>query len=124
MGTRLHGVKRPRIDNVQSAPLPVAALVLGVWPSDTGTTALILALAAFIIMLVAPRLRRWMRAERAARLRAERQAALAEKHQQLVAAVSRAKTPARVIEDCVPEFLHTVDAAAVDSASTGCMLPD
>ncbi|HVD91823.1 MAG TPA: ATP-binding protein, partial [Vicinamibacterales bacterium] len=99
------------MDTVQYAPLTVA-LLIGVWPPDTATTALILAVAVLIIMLVGLRLRRWTNAEHAARLRAERQAALSEKLQQLVAAVSRARTPARVIEDCVPEFLHAVDGAA------------
>jgi len=115
MGTKLHGVKCPRIGTVQRAPLPIAALALGLgaWPPDTGTTALVLTLAAFIIILFAAlRLRRWTKAEHAARLRAERQAGLSEKLHQLVAAVSRAKTPGRVIEDCVPEFLQAVDAAA------------
>ena len=111
MGTKLHGVKRPRMDTVQYAPLPVA-LLLGVWPTDIATTALILAVAALIIVLAALRLRRWTSAEHDARLRAERQAALSEKLHQLVAAVSRARTPARVIEDSVPEFLHAVDGAA------------
>jgi len=111
MGTKLHGVKRPRMDTVQCAPLPVA-LLLGAWPPDTATTALILAVALLIITLVALRLRRWTSAEHDARLRAERHAALSEKLHQLVAAVSRARTPARVIDDCVPEFLHAVDGAA------------
>ncbi len=89
MGTKLHGVKRPRMDTVQYAPLPVA-LLLGVWPPDPATTtALSLAVAVLIIMLVALRLRRWTSAEHDARLRAERQAELSEKLHQLVAAVSR-----------------------------------
>jgi len=113
MGTKLHGVKCDRIGTVQRAPLPIAALALAVWPSDTGGTALILALAALIIIVIMGlRLRKWTKAEHAARLAAERQAGLSEKLHQLVAAVSRAKTPGRVIEDCVPEFLQAVDAAA------------
>ena len=98
MMTNLHAVKRRRINDVQGTATPLAALALGAWAPAADMTTLIVALAFLGVLLVMLRLRRQTRAEHAARLRAERQAALADNLQQLVAAVSRARTPAAVIE--------------------------
>ena len=113
MGRKLHAVNRRRMNHGQRAtPLPVVALLLGVWPPDARLTTFVLALAMLTVVIVMLRLRRQMREDHAARLQAERQAALAHNLQELVAAVSRVKTPANVIEVCVPECLDALSAAA------------
>ena len=113
MGRKLHAVNRRRMNHGQRAtPAPVVALLLGVWPLDARLTTFVLALAMLTVVIVMLRLRRRMRADHAARLQAERQAALAHNLQELVAAVSRVKTPANVIEVCVPECLDALSAAA------------
>jgi signal transduction histidine kinase/CheY-like chemotaxis protein len=110
--TKLHARNSPRIHAIHGGQLPMPAVVFALWPPDIGTTALILALTLLIVAFAVIRLLRRMQIEHAARVQAERQCVIAEKHLQLVAAASRARTPARVVEECLPEFLHAVDAAA------------
>jgi signal transduction histidine kinase len=80
--------------------------------ADIRLAALIIALAAVAFLYVLIRSQRRTEVERAARLEAERKAALADNLQQLIAAISRARTPASVLEVSLPEFLHAVRAAA------------
>ena len=112
MRTKLHAVHARRINHVQGAWPGVAVLALVVWPPDARLSASLLALAVITVVVLMLRLQRRMRADQAARVLAERQAALADNLQQLVAAVSKVKTPANVIEVCVPEFLHALAGAS------------
>jgi signal transduction histidine kinase len=83
-----------------------------VWPADLRIAALIVAAAVLAFVYIVVRLQRRTETERAARVEAERKAALADNLQQLIAAISRARTPASVIEVCLPEFLHAIRGAA------------
>ena len=113
MMAKLHSVKAPRINHVQTSTAPLlAAMILGVGLPNPNVTTLLVALAFVGVVVMMLRLRRRARADQTARLEAERQAALADNIQQLVAAVWRARTPAAVIETCLPEFLHVLTAAA------------
>ena len=78
------------------------------WPE----LALGIAVACLVAAALVDRFRRRADIERRARLRAERQARLADSLQQIAAAVSRAKTATSVIEVAIPEFLHVFNAAA------------
>ncbi|HTK29214.1 MAG TPA: GAF domain-containing protein, partial [Vicinamibacterales bacterium] len=74
-----------------------------------------LALAIAVCLLgglLIARLHKRAESERAERVRAERQARLADSLQQVAAAVSRARTAASVVEVALPEFLHAFGAAA------------
>jgi signal transduction histidine kinase len=69
-------------------------------------------LALLVVAALVNRLQNRANAERASRVRAERQAHLADTLQQVAAAVSRAKTATSVIEVAIPEFLHAFNASA------------
>jgi signal transduction histidine kinase/ActR/RegA family two-component response regulator len=86
--------------------------MFAVWLPGSDAFGLTIAVALLLGTILLLRLRRQTQAERGARQRAERRAAFAENLQQLVAVLSRAKVPAGVIEGCIPEFLHAVEAAA------------
>jgi signal transduction histidine kinase/AmiR/NasT family two-component response regulator len=89
-----------------------AESVTDVWPSDSRVAALLVAAAALAFLYILHRLQKRTDAERAARLEAERKQALADNLHQLIAAISRARTPSSVIEVSLPEFLHAIRAAA------------
>ena len=74
--------------------------------------AVVLATIVAAALALADRFHRHAQRERLMRLRAERQARLADSLQQVAAAVSRAKTAASVIDVAIPEFLHAFNAAA------------
>ena len=106
-------MKERRINTVHWESVPtVTSIVIGVGLPQSNITTLLIAIAFFGVVVMMLRLRRRARADHAARLEAERQAALADNLQQLGAAVWRARTPAAVIETCLPEFLHVMTAAA------------
>jgi GAF domain-containing protein len=65
-----------------------------------------------LVTLLVRHLKQQTRVERNARTETERQLRLADRLQQLTAALSRARTPAEVISTCLPELLHGPEAAA------------
>ncbi len=65
-----------------------------------------------LVTLLVRHLKQQTRVERTARTETERQLRLADRLQQLTAALSRARTPAEVISTCLPELLHGAEAAA------------
>jgi hypothetical protein len=75
------------------------------------TVSLILGLVLLVTLLVR-HLKQQTRVERNARTETERQLRHADGLQQLMAALSRARTPAEVISTCLPELLHGADAAS------------
>lgn len=83
-----------------------------VWPADPRIAALLVGAATLAFLYILRRLQKRTEVERAARLEAERKQALADNLQQLIAAVSRARTPSSVVEVSLPEFLHAIRAAA------------
>jgi len=85
---------------------------MNVWPPEANAIAAAVWVTLLTLLLVMLRLRRRAQAEYAARVSAQRLAALADTLQQLLAEISRARTPTAVIEACVPEFLQAVQAAA------------
>ena len=110
---KLHAVQEGRINGVHWNAVPLSTgMVIAVGLPDSSITTLLIAVAFFGVVVMMLRLRRRARADHAARLDAERQAARADNLQQLGAAVWRARTPAAVIATCLPEFLHVMTAAA------------
>src|SRR5206468_397673 len=73
---------------------------------------LFIVLALLVVTLLVRHLKQQTRAERNARTETERQLRQADRLQQLTATLSRARTPAEVIGTCVPELLHSTEAAA------------
>src|SRR6266487_381858 len=67
---------------------------------------------ALLVTLLVRHLKQQTRAERNARTETERQLRQADRLQQLTATLSRARTPAEVIGTCLPELLHSTEAAA------------
>src|SRR4029450_7744281 len=67
---------------------------------------------ALLVTLLVRHLKQQTRVERNARTETERQLRLADRLQQLTAALSRARTPAEVISTCLPDLLHGAEAAA------------
>jgi signal transduction histidine kinase/CheY-like chemotaxis protein len=86
--------------------------VTDAFSADVRVAALVVAVASLAFLYLVLRLQKKTEAERSARIEAERKAALADNLQQLIAAISRARTPANVIEVSLPEFLHAVRGAA------------
>src|SRR6266511_3345532 len=76
-----------------------------------GSLVLFIVLALMVTLLVR-HLKQQTRAERNARTETERQLRQADRLQQLTATLSRARTPAEVIGTCLPELLHSTEAAA------------
>jgi len=115
--SNLHAVNGRRsrplhnVDAGRGAPLVTAGLAfLGGFPVQP--IVLGLAVAAIVVLVLVLRLSRRAAADRAARVAAERHTWLADNLQQLAAALSRAKTPAAVINASLLEFLHAFSAAA------------
>jgi signal transduction histidine kinase/ActR/RegA family two-component response regulator len=64
------------------------------------------------LLLAVSRLLRQARADRQARAETERQLQFSNQRQRLTATLSRARTPADVINACLPDLLHAASAAA------------
>jgi signal transduction histidine kinase/CheY-like chemotaxis protein len=80
--------------------------------SETRLLGIVIALAALLIGVVALRLYRRGRENRAATIVFERRAQWADHLQELTAALSRAATPTAVFDASLTEFLHAIGAAA------------
>jgi signal transduction histidine kinase/ActR/RegA family two-component response regulator len=76
------------------------------------TSVLVLIVVALLASLLILHLRQQTRFERNARTETERQLRQADRLQQLTSTLSRARTPADVINTCLPDLLHATEAAA------------
>jgi len=92
--------------------MAAAGVLVDLWRLHVTAPAVVVVVAGLILTALFWRLHARARIERRARIAAQRRACLADTQQQLVAALSRTTTPARVVEVSLPEFLHASEAAA------------